>query len=109
MASSSRPFRATSRTTASRRMAKLASSRCLTPRARPRFSADEALVLERVFGSSLQLDAVALRVREDPDLVDRADVPCREVQRDVAIELGNPDATRLDVHVLPALRLDVRV
>ena len=54
-------------------------------------------------------NAVTLRVRVGADLVDRADVTRREVQRDEAVKLRYPNAARLDVHVLPALRLDVRV
>ena len=54
-------------------------------------------------------DSVALRVFHHADLVDRSDVARREVQRDVALVLGHPNAARLDVHVLPTLRLDVGV
>lgn len=57
----------------------------------------------------LQRDAVTLCVSKHAELVDVADVPRRELQRNVSLELGNPHASRLDVHVLPALRLDVRV
>jgi hypothetical protein len=57
----------------------------------------------------LQRDAVTLRVAKHAELVDVADVPRRELQRDITLELGNPKPARLNVHVLPALRLDVRV
>src|SRR5882672_9295814 len=56
-----------------------------------------------------QRNAVALRVGDDANLVDGADVACRQVQRHEAARLGYPDAARLDVDVLPALRLDVRM
>src|SRR5262245_12344932 len=59
--------------------------------------------------AKLQRDAVALRVFEQTNLVDRADVARREVQRDETTELGHPKSPTLDVHVLPALGLDVRV
>src|SRR4051794_15688365 len=86
-------------------MAKRASSRsptCSVPR---RSSAD----LCELSARRLQLDVVTLRVRDDTDFVDRADVAGRQVQRHVALELGHPDAPRLDVDVLPTLRLDVGV
>jgi hypothetical protein len=52
---------------------------------------------------------VTLRVRDEADLVDRAQVAGRHVQTDETAERGNEDPTRLHVDVLPALRLDVRV
>ncbi len=63
----------------------------------------------RTNAARLQLHAVTLRVCDHADLVDRADVARRQVQRHEAFELGHPNAARLDVQVLPALRLDVRV
>ena len=44
-----------------------------------------------------EMDAVSARVFSHADLVDRADVACREVQRNKALQLGNPNAPALHV------------
>ena len=69
----------------------------------------ERTVARRYDEKRLQLHVVALGVRGDADLVDRTDVTRGEVERHETPELGNPDASRLNVHVLPALGLDVGV
>src|SRR5580698_8584785 len=56
-----------------------------------------------------QVDAVPTRVLGHAELVDGPDVARGQVERHEAAQLGNPDAPSLDVDVLPAVRLDVRV
>ncbi len=55
------------------------------------------------------LVAVTLGVGDEADLVDRAQVARRQLQGDVTTELRNPEAAALNVDVLPARSLDVRV
>jgi len=53
--------------------------------------------------------AVLARVRHDAQLVDAADVARRQLERDELAEFRHPQATPLDVDVLPTRRLDVGV
>src|SRR5690606_6508851 len=48
-----------------------------------------------------ELDAVARRVRDQADLVDRPQVVRRQLQRHVAAELRDPEPPVLDFHVMP--------
>src|SRR5690606_11566058 len=59
--------------------------------------------------SSSDLNAVPLGVGHEPDLIDRAEIARGDLEADELVQLGNPDAAPLDVHILPPWRLDVRV
>src|SRR5690606_14597028 len=69
--------------------------------------ARRAALVRRRSAPGLQADAVALGVLDQTDLVDRADVARRQLERDEPAELRHPEPAVFDVHVLPALRLDV--
>jgi hypothetical protein len=58
---------------------------------------------------SRDFGAVLLGEFEQPDLVDRAQITGRQLERDVAAEFRNPEPAALHVDVLPAIRLDVGV
>lgn len=53
--------------------------------------------------------AVLLSEREKPDLVDRPQVACCNSQGNMSTEFADPEATSLNVHLLPTGRLDVGV